>query len=752
MRYILILLIPLLPLSQNTIAQHLSGVVKDSNGPIPGATIQISESLGRVTDLNGWFSFQNLAPGKYILSIRSMGYTAIKKEVEISENEPQEITIILTENSLGLQEVVVTGTMAPVQIKDSPVKIEVIRSEHINTFLPSASTGLIESIGLINGVQEVVSCGVCFTNSISINGLPGPYTAVLLDGTPMYGNLASVYGLNGIPSSMIDRMEVMKGPNSTLYGSEAVAGVINIITKDPEDQPLISADVMGTSHGEVFSNLSFTTRIGKSHGQTGINHAYVNLFEDNNEDGFSDIINLDRFSVFTKWNLARPSEKRWTIAAKYYYEDRRNGVEEYLINRNYQDIRGDDRIYGESIYTNRAEVFGTYEFSMIDALKVDYSFSSHLQDSYYGSDQYLANQHIAFTNLTWSPVIGQHQIVSGLTLRFQQYNDNTIATPHADNQFIPGIFIQDEWKINSNISLLGGTRLDHYSEHGLIFSPRMNVKVSPSNNTTIRGNFGTGFRLVNLFTEDHAFVTGQRQVVITEELKPERSINGSLNLNHLFTLGESQGSLDFDIFYTYFTNKILPDYSDPQVILYENSDGHAVTQGLAATWSHDLHAPLSFSIGLSLLHASETTEDESGRSYTRKIEFAPELTGTLTLNYQWKKARLSFAYSSQITGSMKLPEVYDLDENGLPLSEPRPLDSPPFSIHSLQITRAFKHGLGLYAGIQNIFNYTQEFSPLTGVNDPNTTPGFSNHFDTAYSFAPIHGREAYLGLTWNLKK
>lgn len=730
-------------------AQEIRGRVLGDDGPLPGATVQISEDRGTVTGPDGHFILP-LPPGEYELKVRSIGYETIRQNVSVPSDTSLEITLPV--NSLGLQEVVVTGSMAPVYVKDSPVKIEVITSDHINTFLPSASTGIVETISLINGVQEVVACGVCFTNSISINGLPGPYTAVLLDGTPMYGNLASVYGLNGIPAAMIDRVEVIKGPNSTLYGSEAVAGVINVITKDPADQPKFQADVMGTTHRELFTNLSYRMAAGRSTGQLGLNYANVNLFEDENDDGFGDIVNVDRVSLFNKWNLYRPSGRRWTLAGKLYYEDRRNGVQEYLVDRAYRELRGNDSIYGESIYTRRAELFGTWESNLLSDTRIDYSVSTHHQDSYYGADGYEAQQHIAFANLLWAPEFGNHQLVGGLTFRYQYYDDNTVATPKADAQFIPGVFLQDEWKLQPGFSVLAGARLDHYDRHGWITSPRFNLKLRAGKQTTLRANFGTGFRLVNLFTEDHAFVTGQREVVIAEALEPERSVNGTLSVNHLFVLGESQGSLDVDFFYTWFTNKILPDYSDPSLIVYENSRGHAVTRGAGVNWAHEFASPVSFSMGLTVQRATETEENAQGEMEERRIEFAPELTGTFTLNYRWRLTGLQIALSSQLTGPMALPEVYDLDAGGNPVPAPRPLKSSTFAIHSLQLTRSFGTAWSLYGGVQNIFNYIQPYSPLTAWNDPAAPSGFSDRFDTAYSFAPIHGREFYLGVKWTLDK
>ena len=732
--------------------EQISGQLLFEDKAFPGATVRLMNTeFGTITDSDGKFILEHIPEGDYEIEIRSVGFKVIRQSVQVPVNDLLEFA--LQESTLAMDEVVVTGTMQPTFVSQSPVKVEVITANHLTKYIPAASTSVVEGISLVNGVQEVVACGVCFTNSISINGLPGPYTAILMDGSPIYGNLASVYGLNGIPSMIIDRFEVIKGPSSTLYGSEAVAGVINIITKDPANQPAFSADVMGTTHGESFGNFSIAPRIGQSNGFVGVNYAYINGFDDENDDGFGDNINLDRISIFTKWNVFRPSGKQFTISGKYYYEDRRNGVEEFLENRRYRELRGNDEIYGESIYTHRFELFGTYEFDFAKNLKIDYSLSTHDQDSYYGSDYYQATQNIAFTNLIWNKETDGHEITAGLTSRYQSYDDNTVATENIngnlpDNQFIPGLFVQDEWQLSDRVSLLGGMRLDHYENHGLIPAPRVNVKYKPSDWTTIRYNFGTGFRIVNLFTEDHAFVTGQREVIIEETLQPEESYNLSLNVNHLYTLGNSQGMLDVDVFYTHFTNKITPDYeSNANQIRYANTEGFAVSQGIGFSLQHEFAFPFAFNLGYNL---QEVTETENGEK--RTIEFAPKWTGVLTANYTYKPWDLIIGYTAQFTGPMALPEVFDLDEQGNPLPDPRPLESTPFAIHNLQVNKNLTKGWAIYGGVQNIFDFVQPWSPLTGANDPNSNLGFSQNFDTAYAYAPIHGREFYLGISWNLAR
>ncbi|WP_420578126.1 TonB-dependent receptor [Ekhidna sp.] len=729
----------------------IKGKVQVDNDGFPGATVRLLDTeYGTITGADGTFTLTDIPEGSYQLEVRSVGFKIIKQEISVPSINS--LNFDLEESTLTMDEVVVTGTMQPTFVSRSPVKVEVITAKHLNTYTPAAATSVVEGISLVNGIQEVVACGVCFTNSISINGLPGPYTAILMDGSPIYGNLASVYGLNGIPSMIIDRFEVIKGPSSTLYGSEAVAGVINIITKDPSNQPLFSADVMGTSHYESFGNFSLAPKIGKTSGFIGLNYAYINDFDDRNGDGFGDNINLDRISLFSKWDISRPSEKRFTISGKYYYEDRRNGVKEFLENRNYQELRGSNEIYGESIYTYRYELFGTYELATSEKIRLDYSLSTHEQDSYYGADYYQASQDILFTNLIWDKPLKNHQLTTGLTSRYQTYNDNTIATEsngenQPDNQYIPGLFLQDEWSISDHFTALSGLRLDHYEGHGLIPAPRLSLKYKPGEWTTLRSNFGTGFRIVNLFTEDHAFVTGQREVVIEEELQPEESYNFSLNLNHVYTLGASQGMIDIDAFYTYFTNKITPDYSDEDQIRYANTDGFAVSKGIGISIQQELAFPLAFNAGINI---QNVTEKENGEK--REIEFAPSWTGIFTANYQYKPWNLTLAYTARLTGPMALPEVYDLDENGNPLPNPRPTSSSTFAIHNLQVAKDFKNGWSVYGGLQNIFDYVQPWSPLTGTNDPNANLGFSDSFDTAYAYSPIHGREVYIGVSWSLAK
>src|SRR5690606_10211936 len=194
----------------------------------------------------------------------------------------------------------------PMARSESPVAVEVITPA---LFRKNPSPTLFDAVGMVNGVRPQINCSVCNTGDIHINGMEGPYTLVLIDGMPIVSGLGSVYGLSGIPVSLIERVEVVKGPASALYGSEAMGGIINVITKDPVLAPLASVDLMATSWGEYNADLGLKLRTGKVSDLVGVNLFHYGDPRDNNGDGFTDLTLQQRVSVFNKLHLQRPGRK-----------------------------------------------------------------------------------------------------------------------------------------------------------------------------------------------------------------------------------------------------------------------------------------------------------------------------------------------------------------------------------------------------------------------------------------------------------
>lgn len=197
---------------------EVNGTVFSEGQPLAFSNVHLENStIGTTTNENGIFQLTNLKPGVYILIASFTGYGTSKKRIQIT-NKNLEIKFNLVEDN-SLEEVIITGTLKAVSRLESPVPVEV----YSTTFLKKNPTpSVFEALNNVNGVRPQLNCNVCNTGDIHINGLEGPYTLVMIDGMPIVSGLSTVYGLSGIPNSLIEQIEIVKGPASSLYGSEAL--------------------------------------------------------------------------------------------------------------------------------------------------------------------------------------------------------------------------------------------------------------------------------------------------------------------------------------------------------------------------------------------------------------------------------------------------------------------------------------------------------------------------------------------------
>lgn len=741
---------------------NLSGRIVSEGKPVEFANIALQgSSTGAVSDALGNYSIQNIPVGTYLVRVSFIGFNNLDQKITLIGGENATLNFDLTNFQNTLDEVVVTGTLKEVSRLASPVPVEVYTPAY---FKKNPTPNIYEALQNVNGVRPQLNCQVCNTGDIHINGLEGPYTMILLDGMPIVSSLSTVYGLSGIPNSLVERVEVVKGPASSLYGSEAVGGLINIITKKPQNAPLLSLDVFGTTWGEYNADLGFKFNAGKKASVlTGLNYFNFQNKVDHNQDNFTDMTLQNRVSVFQKWNLQRKENRLFSMAGRYMYEDRWGGDLRWG-----KQFRGGDSIYGESIYTKRWELLGNYQLPTKEKLLLAFSYNNHDQNSVYGSTVYLAQQKIGFTQLTWDKKIGRNDVLFGLALRYTFYDDNTPATANSDisnpqNQpqktWLPGVFVQDEIALHEKHKLLMGFRYDHNNYHGNIYTPRIAYKWSINDKNILRLNAGTGFRVVNLFTEDHAALTGARIVEIKNELKPEQSYN--VNLNYIKKIYGNNGNIagfDASAFYTYFNNRIVGDYeTDPNKIIYDNLNGYAESKGVS------LNVDLAFNNGFKIIAGGtlmENTLSENG--LTEQQILTEKFTGTWAVSYQVKNARLRLDYTGNVYSPMRLPLLGDTD--------PRRQYSPWWSIQNIQLTYSGFKKIELYAGVKNLLNWTpNKGNPfiIARTNDPfDKEVQFDNSgkamvsannpygltFDPSYVYAPNQGARAFFGLSYNLKK
>ena len=746
-----LLLLPAITFCQSDSIQFYNGYVLNNGKALPSVSVVAAATKkGVLTNREGFFKIPKTTGAKMIIHFSAVGYQHLAKEIQGTQTQAD--TIELQPLIAQLDDVVVSGTMKAISKMDSPIPVEVYTPA---LFKKNPSPNIFESLQMVNGVQPQLNCNVCNTGDIHINGMEGPYTMILIDGMPIVSSLSTVYGLAGIPNSLIKRVEIVKGPASTLYGSEAVGGLINIITKDPLNSEKLKVDLSSTSIGEYNTDITTGFKLKTASSVIGINYFNYWNKRDINNDNFTDVTLQNRFSIFNKWNFKTLNNRIATLAARYVFENRWGG--ELQWNKNY---RGTGIIYGESILTNRYELIGKYELS--NNLSADLSYNYHHQDSYYGTTKYDAVQHVAFGQFRWNKALGKHDLLIGVPFRMTYYDDNSPATATSTKNkpavtYLPGIFVQDEFKSSQKLTTLLGLRYDYNNLHGSILTPRLSFKFSPDANNTIRLSGGNGYRVVNLFTEDHAALTGARQVVIASALKPEQSWNINLNYTRQAKWTEGFVNLDASLFYTYFTNKIVGDFiTDPTKIIYDNLKGHAISKGFTLNTDIAVSHRFKINAGITLMDVYQTEKDTLGRALKIPQLFAPSFSGTYAVSYSIPRYAIAIDWTGKVNGSMYLPVVPN---------DFRPEKSPLYCIMNLQVTKTFLKGWEVYGGVKNLLGFLPK-NPLLHPDDPFNKPGgkyfdsngkanpltnpYGYVFDPSYNFAPVQGAKGFLGLRYTL--
>ena len=556
-----------------------------SNQHIPYITVTVDgTTVGTTTDATGHYTLYHAPVGKLTVSISAIGYESKSQEIEVECGSDIQLNFETTESNISVDEVVVSATRNETNKKYTATVVNIVSKK---LFENTASSNLAESMNFQAGLRVENTCTNCGVPQLRINGLEGQYSQILLDSRPIFSSLAAVYGLEQLPVAMVERVEVIRGGGSALFGSNAIGGVVNIITKEPMRNSLSLSHTThiiedGTPDFNTALNGSFVSddhRLGVYlFGQVRDRHDY-----DRNLDGFSDIPQLNSETVGFRGYYKTSAYSRITAEYHHTHEFRRGG-NNLSMAPHMADIceQLDHKIDGGSLsfdYFSPDSRHRVNIYAALQNIQRDSYFGTDMNPNAYGNTSGLTA--VAGGQYTFNyKCIVPTQLTVGAEYNYDHLNDYYIATDRRLDQRtdIYGAYAQNEWK-SDKLNLLIGARLD---KHNLIekpiISPRANIRYSPIEAVGLRVSYSSGYRAPQTYNEDlhiDALNHSISLIGLADDLRPEysHSISGSVDLYHNF--GRLQTNLLLEGFYTMLDDVfILEKVSESQGV---DGEGNPIT-------------------------------------------------------------------------------------------------------------------------------------------------------------------------------
>ena len=707
----------------NMIAGHV--IVKGTEESIPFATVMIlGTNRGAVSNEEGQFEFRKLAAGKYTLRVQVMGYKTQEKTITVSAEATSVVHFQMEEVSFTTDEVVVSANRNEVSRKAAPVVVNVMSAKLFETV---NSTDLAKSLNFQSGLRVETNCQNCGFPQVRINGLEGPYSQILINSRPIISALSGVYGLEQIPVNMIERVEVVRGGGSALFGANAVGGTINIITKDPINNSFQVASTMSNMNGKSWEqymggNVSLVAK-DNSYG-IALYETYRNRNPyDADGDGFSELgkLNMNTFGMRAYY---RPNYFSRINVEYHTTNEFRRGGNKFNLQPHEADITEQtkhiinsggvsyDRYWGEK---HKMSVYGSVQHTD--------------RNSYYGAQKDM-NAYGKTNDLTW--VVGGMYVGNMDRCLFApatftggvEYQSNSLHDVmtgyHRDMQQdvrIAGGFVQNEWRLN-RWTMLVGARLDKHNliDHP-IFSPRVNFLYKPNDNLQARLTYSTGFRAPQAYDEDlHVTAVGGEgvQIRLADGLREERSNSFSGSVDWSFPMGHWQSNILLEGFYTdlhhvFVLEDIGEDQNGDKIKERRNGSGakvYGVNLDAKVAHGREAQLQLGFTVQRSRYNRAEvwTSEGEEEQT-TKRMPRTPDYYGYFTFTSAPLK-NFDFSLSGTYTGKMIVPHMAGYIEKS------RMEHTPQFMDLNLKLNYTFvlkDHiKMQVNGGVQNIFNSFQK--------------------------------------------
>jgi outer membrane receptor for ferrienterochelin and colicin len=722
----------------------LFGETDEGKEILPGGTLQwISGGASAVVNENGVFAInaEGIIDKRLIASC-----TGYKSDTVLWDGRTY-LSIVLKRQTTELAGVMVTNTKGAHIAGLSVIKTEVINQRELGK---AACCDLAGCFGTQASVQPQTTNVVTNSQELRILGLSGVYNQVLVDGLPMIQGLTYTYGISTYPGTLVENIYVAKGTSSVLQGFESISGQINLDTRHPDKAGKLHLNAYINSFGEKHFNANIGTVAGKTkkwNTLLALHSVQPSERIDGNKDGFLDLPLLTRYMAYNKWKYGNDTEQGFNaqIGLRFVHEQRIGGQKEY----NGKGDKGSTLVYGQFVSFNQPELYTKlgYRISKQHAITLSLAGSLHDQDSWFGSLSYKGEQQMAYANLQHELLWKKHTLKYGASYRYQELTEDirfakpgpvrTYAGNYITRLRVPGVFAENTFNwADGKVIVIAGARADHHQTEGWYFTPRTMLRYAINSNHTFRASAGTGWRQVNLFSEQPMVLASSRNIIFNESLRPEEAMNWGISYTWRFDFGSnSSGTISADFYQTRFQNQFFPDYDiDPTKITISNFEGVSRSNGVQIDGSFMFFQQLE-------LRAAYNYLDVYRKENNAKIElpFNPRNRAMSAISYHTADKRWQADINAHWFDRMRLP-----DTRSNPEPYRRPSSSQPYTTVSAQGTFRYKT-LEFYAGCENIGDYRQP-DPIISAGNP-----FGPYFDLSSVWGPTRGREFYLGVRYSIK-
>jgi outer membrane receptor for ferrienterochelin and colicins len=745
---------------------NVFGDVKANGEHLPFISVFIEgTTIGTATDVTGHFKLVDLPTGKHTIVARSIGYRTLKQEVEVFENDTKELNFELDEDVLELEGVVVTADRNEMNRSEAPVVINAITPK---LFEKTSAVCIAEGLDFTPGLRMECNCQNCGFSQVRMNGLEGPYSQILINSRPVFSGLAGVYGLELIPSSMVQRIEVVRGGGSALFGGNAIAGTVNVITKEPSYNAFTISDNIGAigirGHDKTEPAVDHTVNVNGTlmtdDAKSGI-FIYGMLRDrdsyDENSDDFTEIVELKNttlgFSAYHKTG----DRSKLSLDLYKINEFRRGGNKlDYLpheadiAEQTNHDILGSSLSF--DLFTNQT-TFNKLSL-YVSAQKVD-------RESYYGAQQ--DENAYGVTNDLTTSIGGQYTmnienlgfapatLVIGIDDNTNFLEDTKLGVNGVPNNVVAdqyvntiGSFFQNEWDLGFG-KIAFGIRYDNYSIkdldsenediNGNVVAPRLNLKFDITSQLHYRISYAKGYRAPQIFDEDlHIEASGSRVILHdnSPDLTQESSHSLTSSFNYISTIGSVQSELLVEGFYTRLINPFANELSQLDkngTYLYTriNADNEAHVAGINLELNTAFSNNISMQLGYTLQENkydeaqywgdSEVYPEHKSEHFMR----TPNQYGYATVDWHVTR-KFEISLNSTYTGRMYVPH-FGLDPNTTELEELAAIENEDvIAGERLEKSESFLHmgfrfaydfklseatKIQVSCGVKNLFNQMQ---------------------------------------------